>query len=243
MSVVREYLPQRFTMPYAELHCLTNFSFLEGASHADELAARAAELGYAALAVTDRNTLAGAVKAHVAAKEAGLKLVVGAEITLQTPIGRYLKDVEIAQAAAEQISSLSNVTCDVEQRDFASYVQDLLTGNIEDKPHFGLLGWGNGEFDASQTIGPLLTTDGALTTYKDPDVDELLDELIYNRLYSLVWEYGHHWVDMRRYDRLLQIPTTPNDPLIVDAMPIPENECTPRNPRPDGCGAIAPVAQ
>ncbi|MCH8924036.1 MAG: DNA polymerase III subunit alpha, partial [Planctomycetes bacterium] len=66
---------------YAELHCKTNFSFLEGASHADELVARAAELGYAALAVTDRNSLAGVVRAHGAAKDAGLKLLIGAEIT------------------------------------------------------------------------------------------------------------------------------------------------------------------
>ncbi len=65
---------------FAELHCRTNYSFLEGASHADELAARAIELGLKALAVTDRNSLAGVVRAHVAAKEAGLKLLVGAEI-------------------------------------------------------------------------------------------------------------------------------------------------------------------
>src|SRR5438270_7901787 len=66
---------------YAELHCRTNFSFLEGASHADELVVRAAELGYRALAVTDRNTLAGVVRAHVAAKAAKLPLLVGAELT------------------------------------------------------------------------------------------------------------------------------------------------------------------
>src|SRR5262245_15997038 len=66
---------------YGELHCRTNFSFLEGASHPHELVERAAELGYAALAVTDRNTLAGVVRAHVAAKEAGLKLVIGAMVT------------------------------------------------------------------------------------------------------------------------------------------------------------------
>jgi error-prone DNA polymerase len=65
---------------YAELHAKSNFSFLEGASHPDELAARAAELGYRALAVTDRHSLAGVVRAHVAAKEAGLKLLIGAEI-------------------------------------------------------------------------------------------------------------------------------------------------------------------
>src|SRR5258708_15344589 len=66
---------------YAELHCRTNFSFLEGASHPDELVQTAMALGYRALAITDRNSLAGVVRAHVAAKSAGLKLLIGAEIT------------------------------------------------------------------------------------------------------------------------------------------------------------------
>ena len=100
----------------------------------------------------------------------------GAEITLQTPIGRYLKDVEVAQAAANQMNELSNVTCELQQRDFAALVQDLLTGNIEDKPHFTLLGWGNTEFDASQTIGPLLTTGGALTILENEEVDQLMTD-------------------------------------------------------------------
>ncbi len=67
----------------AELHARTNFSFLEGASHPDELTLRAAELGLAALAVTDRNTLAGVVRAHAAAKQLQLKLIIGAEIDLR----------------------------------------------------------------------------------------------------------------------------------------------------------------
>ena len=67
---------------YAELHCCTNFSFLRGASHAEELVTRAAELGYAALAITDECSLAGIVRAHVAAKELGLKLIVGSELAL-----------------------------------------------------------------------------------------------------------------------------------------------------------------
>src|SRR2546423_12126967 len=66
---------------YAELHCKTNFSFLEGASHPDELVRQAAELEFRALAVTDRNSLAGVVRAHIAAKELKLPLVIGAEIT------------------------------------------------------------------------------------------------------------------------------------------------------------------
>ena len=59
---------------YAELHCLTNFTFLRGASHSEELVERASKLGYSALAITDECSLAGVVRAHVAAKEAGLKL-------------------------------------------------------------------------------------------------------------------------------------------------------------------------
>ena len=67
---------------YAELHCLSNFSFLRGASHPEELVERAQALGYAALALTDECSLAGAVRAHLAAKELGLKLVIGSEFTL-----------------------------------------------------------------------------------------------------------------------------------------------------------------
>ena len=68
---------------YAELQVTTNFSFLRGASHGEELVAQAKALGLAALAVTDRNTLAGVVRAHTAAKEVGLKLIVGARLDLQ----------------------------------------------------------------------------------------------------------------------------------------------------------------
>ncbi len=66
---------------YAELHCLSNFSFLRGASHPEELVGQAAALGYRAIAITDRNSLAGVVRAHVAAKEHGIHLIIGAEIT------------------------------------------------------------------------------------------------------------------------------------------------------------------
>jgi error-prone DNA polymerase len=68
---------------YAELHCLTNFTFLRGASHPEELVERAAQLGYSALAITDECSLAGIVRAHVAAKEHGLKLIVGAEFCIR----------------------------------------------------------------------------------------------------------------------------------------------------------------
>jgi len=72
---------------YAELQAVSNFSFLRGASHADELVERAAALGLAAIGIADRNTLAGAVRAHVAvkavaAKAAGLRLLTGARLDL-----------------------------------------------------------------------------------------------------------------------------------------------------------------
>ena len=68
---------------YAELVCRSNFSFLRGASHPDELVLQAARLGLEALALTDRDGLYGVVKAHVAAKAVGLPLVLGSELTLE----------------------------------------------------------------------------------------------------------------------------------------------------------------
>ena len=68
---------------YAELHCLSNFTFLRGASHPEELVARASQLGYAALAITDECSLSGVVRAHEAARECGLKLIIGSEIRLE----------------------------------------------------------------------------------------------------------------------------------------------------------------
>jgi len=68
--------------PYVELRCKTNFSFLRGASHGEELVERAGELGLAGLAITDLASVAGVVRAHVAAKEAGFPILVGAEVDL-----------------------------------------------------------------------------------------------------------------------------------------------------------------
>jgi error-prone DNA polymerase len=69
---------------YAELDVTTNFSFLRGGSHAEELVATAKALGLAAIAVTDRNTLAGVVRAHLAAREVGgIKFMVGVRLDLQ----------------------------------------------------------------------------------------------------------------------------------------------------------------
>jgi error-prone DNA polymerase len=75
---------------YAELHCLSNFTFLRGASHAEELVERSHELGYTALAITDECSLAGVVRAHVAAKACSLKLIVGSEMRFEDGPGIVL---------------------------------------------------------------------------------------------------------------------------------------------------------
>ncbi|MEZ6129808.1 MAG: error-prone DNA polymerase [Planctomycetaceae bacterium] len=119
-------------MPYAELHCRSNFSFLEGASHADELVAAAKTSGYAAIAIADRNTLAGIVRAHVAAKEAGLKLLVGAEIVPQDGPAAVLLATD--RAAYGRLSQLITTgrrrapkgECRLNMADIATHSEGLL---------------------------------------------------------------------------------------------------------------------
>jgi len=69
--------------PYAELHCLSNFSFLRGASRPEELIEQARANGYQALALTDECSVSGVVRAHIAAKKVGLKLIIGSEFRLE----------------------------------------------------------------------------------------------------------------------------------------------------------------
>jgi error-prone DNA polymerase len=70
-------------MSYSELQVTSNFSFLRGASHPEELVEKAAQLGYSAIAITDRNTLAGIVRAHAAAKKTGLRFIPACRLDLQ----------------------------------------------------------------------------------------------------------------------------------------------------------------
>jgi error-prone DNA polymerase len=75
--------PSRSLPDYVELRCVTNFTFLRGASHAEELVERAKALGYLALAITDECSMAGVVRAHVAAKAAQLPLLLGSQFCIQ----------------------------------------------------------------------------------------------------------------------------------------------------------------
>src|SRR6188768_809213 len=67
---------------YTELQITTNFSFLRGASHPEEMVEQAAAYGYRTLAITDRNTFAGIVRAHVAAKKAGIRIIPACRLEL-----------------------------------------------------------------------------------------------------------------------------------------------------------------
>jgi error-prone DNA polymerase len=89
---------------YAELHCVSNFSFLRGASHPAELVYEASNLGYTALALTDECSMAGIVRAHDAAKERNFKLIVGSEFRTNDDFHVVL--LAPSQAAYGQICTL-----------------------------------------------------------------------------------------------------------------------------------------
>src|ERR1700758_181696 len=72
-------------VPYAELHCHTNFSFLDGASHPEELVEEAVRLGIEALALTDHDGMYGVVRFAEAARAVGMPPVFGAELSLGLP--------------------------------------------------------------------------------------------------------------------------------------------------------------
>ncbi|MHB8549558.1 MAG: error-prone DNA polymerase [Acidiferrobacterales bacterium] len=92
---------------YAELHCLSNFSFLRGASHPEELVGRAAALGYVALAITDECSLSGVVRAHLVARDRRIKLILGSEFTLSD--GPRLVLLAVDRASYGELSEL--ITC------------------------------------------------------------------------------------------------------------------------------------
>ena len=75
---------------YAELHCISNFSFLHGASHPEELVKRASQLGYRALALSDECSLSGVVRAHLAARECSLELIIGTQLRLVNQVQMVL---------------------------------------------------------------------------------------------------------------------------------------------------------
>jgi error-prone DNA polymerase len=103
-KIIRTNPPSGDCPAYAELYCMSNFSFLRGASHPGELVRRAAELGYQAIAITDECSVAGIVRAHVAAKDCGIQLIVGSEFRLTDGLR-----IVLLAASAQGYSRLCNL--------------------------------------------------------------------------------------------------------------------------------------
>src|SRR4029453_3805313 len=146
----RRLVPARILVMsgYAELHCLSNFTFLRGASHPGELVERAAALGYAAIAVTDECSMAGVVRAHEAAKQHKLKLIVGAEF--RTPDDLHVVLLAPTQTAYAEICALitrarlaaEKGTYRLTRRDFQSGLDHCLALWIPPaEPRSGTAGW------------------------------------------------------------------------------------------------------
>ncbi|MBC9933499.1 error-prone DNA polymerase [Chitinophaga qingshengii] len=118
-------------MGYTELQITTNFSFLRGASHPEELVEQAVSLGYSAIAITDHNTLAGIVRAHVAAKEKGIRIIPACRLDLQDgpPLLAYPTD-RAAYARLSALLSTGNLRtekgkCELYKRDVYKYAAGI----------------------------------------------------------------------------------------------------------------------
>ncbi|GAA4011189.1 error-prone DNA polymerase [Actimicrobium antarcticum] len=118
---------------YAELHCLSNYTFLRGASHPEELVERACDLGYAGLAMTDECSLAGVVRAHIAAKKCALPLIIGTEVTLDCGIRLLL-----LATSRDGYGNLSQLITDGRRRSGKGFYQldmpDFMTGELNGLP-------------------------------------------------------------------------------------------------------------
>ena len=119
---------------YAELQVTSNFSFLRGASHPDEMVRQGAALGYGAIAITDINTLSGIVRAHVAAKDVGVQLIVGSHVQLSVPFPLSVLVYPTDLAAYARLCRLLTLgkrrapkgECHLELHDLAEHHEGLL---------------------------------------------------------------------------------------------------------------------
>lgn len=118
-------------MKYTELQVTSNFSFLRGGSHPEELVQHAADLGYDCIAITDRNTLAGIVRAHTAAKKAGIRIIVGCRLDLTDGpnLMAYPTDKQ-AYARLSGLLSMGNLRtekgkCDLGKADLYKYAAGM----------------------------------------------------------------------------------------------------------------------
>ena len=112
---------------FAELHCISNHSFLRGASHPGELVKQAALLGYQAIAITDECSFSGLVKAHIAAKKYSIKLIIGSEFWIEE--GFIIILLAPDKEAYEQLSALiSKLRCRSQKGSYHATLADFNSG-------------------------------------------------------------------------------------------------------------------
>jgi error-prone DNA polymerase len=125
---------------YVELQCASHFSLLRGASSPGELFDEAQRLGYRALALCDRNSLAGLVRAHIAAKATGVRLIVGCELVLREGLTVLVYPTD--RAAYGRLCRLLSLgksragkgACDIDLSDLAAHAQGLIAILVPDRP-------------------------------------------------------------------------------------------------------------
>jgi hypothetical protein len=93
--------------------------------------------------------------------------------------------------------------------------------------------------DAIKDLNFIRVNSGGLAPLPSDYAGDLVTELLYNRRYSLFFEYGHRWVDMRRYNRLDELPRALPSHRVFPRVPIPVDECNQRSPQPDGCTQVS----
>ncbi|WP_404409418.1 error-prone DNA polymerase [Pseudidiomarina marina] len=109
----------------AALHCLSNFSFLRGGSHPHELVQRAVDYGYQALAITDECSVAGVVRAYVAAREQPLRLIIGSEFHLEN-IGTLIVLVRNRQGYAQLCQLITTVRNRSKKGSYQVFLEDFI---------------------------------------------------------------------------------------------------------------------
>ena len=125
-----------------------------------------------------------------------------------------------------------------------SYMKDVRMGSEGNKTL--LKQYGGNVNEALQDINFVRENSGGLapisgSTWSGMTATQRLDELLYNKRYSLMWEGTHRWADMRHYGRLASLPRAGADHIVWPYFPLSANECIPRSPQPPGCAVPEPV--
>ena len=118
-------------MSYVELQVTTNFSFLRGASHPEEMVMQAAELGYKEIAITDRNSFAGIVRAHAEAKKNGIRIIPGCYLHILDGYDILVYPINVnGYSSICELLTAGNIRaekgdCHLYKEDLYKYLQDV----------------------------------------------------------------------------------------------------------------------